>query len=139
MSLKLLKLGKAYSSDSHDILHEFYIPVLGASVEYSRLAGFFSSKALAVAASGITEFLKNKGVIKMVVSPRFSRDDVHTISNSMEHPEEYTSRKMLEEINNIEEDFIRDHLQALGWMLVNNLLEIKVAIPLNNSGMPLNQ
>jgi len=139
MSFKLLKLGKAYSSDSHDILHEFYIPVLGASVEYSRLAGFFSSKALAVAASGITEFLKNKGVIKMVVSPRFSRDDVHTISNSMEHPEEYTSRKMLEEINNIEEDFIRDHLQALGWMLVNNLLEIKVAIPLNNSGMPLNQ
>jgi len=51
------------SSDSNDVLQDFYIPILSNSVEYCRLAGFFSSTSLAIAARGILGLIKieNKG------------------------------------------------------------------------------
>jgi len=48
MELKELNLKKSYSSDTDDILNQFYIPALSCSTEYKRLAGFFSSTSLAV-------------------------------------------------------------------------------------------
>ena len=51
MSLQELILKRAYDSDSDDILNDFYIPILSNSVRYRRLAGFFSSSSLAVAAN----------------------------------------------------------------------------------------
>ena len=66
---------KTYSSDFDDILNDFYIPVLKQSSEYQRLAGFFSSTSLAVSARGILGFIKNGGIMKLIVSPRLRRDD----------------------------------------------------------------
>jgi hypothetical protein len=43
MSLKEIGLKISYSSESDDILNDFYVPVLETSKEYLRLSGFFSS------------------------------------------------------------------------------------------------
>ena len=59
MSLKDLELKGLYGSDRDDLLNEFYIPVLSQSVSYKRIAGFFSSNALAIAAKGISKFIDN--------------------------------------------------------------------------------
>ena len=50
MGFKKLNLKSSYDSDEDDILNEFYIPVLSNAVVYKRLAGFFTSTALALAA-----------------------------------------------------------------------------------------
>ena len=52
-----------YDSDRDDILNEFYIPVLKKSKVYYRLAGFFSSTALGIAARGI------KGLMQLFEDP----------------------------------------------------------------------
>jgi len=64
MNLKSINLNKAYSSDSDDILYDFYIPSLKESIEYDRLAGFFSSKSLAIAARGILGLIEKGGTIQ---------------------------------------------------------------------------
>ena len=62
-----LKINKAYSTDTNDILNEFYLPILENSKEYLRLAGFFSSTSLAIAAKGIFGLVMNNG--SMLASP----------------------------------------------------------------------
>lgn len=137
MALKSIPLKKTYSSDFDDILHEFYIPALKESVEYNRLAGFFSSTCLAIAARGILGLIRNGGSMKLIVSPKLNKDDLKTILNAYEHPEKYIEKKMLEELENFDDGFIRDHIFALGWMIANKKLEIKIAIVHNDKGVPL--
>lgn len=137
MSFKSLNLKKAYSSDIDDILNDFYIPVLETSIEYHRLAGFFSSTSLAISARGITGLIKNGGVMKLIVSPRLSEHDLKIIVESNKEPEKYVAMKMVEELEKLEDEFVKDHLFALGWMLANNKLDIKVAIAYDNDGKPL--
>ena len=61
-----LEIKSSYDSDDDDILNDFYNPVLANSVEYCRIAGFFTSAALAVAARGIKGLLKNDGKTKLI-------------------------------------------------------------------------
>jgi superfamily II DNA or RNA helicase len=136
MNLKTLDLKKAYSSDSDDFLNEFYIPTLQASIEYNRLAGFFSSKSLAIAARGILGLIKNKGNMKLIMSPIISKTDLDIILK-IENHEKYIENQMLKELDKIEDEFVRDHIFALGWMLANNKLEIKVAIAYDDKNKPL--
>jgi len=126
--LRDITFKKAYSSDLDDILNEFYIPVLSQSIEYDRLAGYFSSTSLAIAARGIANFVKNGGKMKLVVSPKFQVKDLQMIEEVIKNPTRIAEKIMLEELDKIENEFVRDHVQALGWMLSNNRLEIKVAI-----------
>ena len=64
--LKNLDLHGSYSSDNDDLLNDFYIPVLNETVEYKRIAGFFSSKSLAIAAKGIKGLLENNGKMELI-------------------------------------------------------------------------
>lgn len=137
MNLRDISFKKAYSSDFDDILHDFYIPALEASIEYDRLAGFFSSTSLAIAAKGILGLIVNEGVMKLIVSPKFNKKDLEIIMDSYKYPEKYIERKMLEELEKMEEEIIRDHVSILGWMIANKKLDIKVAVTYNNEGKTL--
>jgi superfamily II DNA or RNA helicase len=137
MYLKEVKLKKAYSSDFDNILLDFYIPVLSHSVDYNRLAGFFSSSSLAIAARGISRLIKNNGVMRLVVSPKLRKDDLDTIILAHKDPKKLVEEKMLNELEEIEDEFIKNHVYALGWMIANKKLEIKVAIICDKQGNPL--
>lgn len=127
MSFKDLHLQKNYSSDFNDILHEFYIPVLDEAFEYNRLAGYFSSSSLAICARGILGLIKNGGVMRLITSPRINEQDYQVILQSKIDPVSFFERKMIEDIDSISDEFTRDHVFALGWMLANNKLDIKIA------------
>jgi len=134
MSLKSISLNKAYSSDSDDILYGFYIPSLKESIEYDRLAGFFSSKSLAIAARGILGLIEKGGTMRLIVSPKLDKNDLKIIIDSYKEPGKYIEKKMLQELEKLEDKFIRDHVYALGWMIANKKLEIKVAVACDSSG-----
>jgi hypothetical protein len=137
MSLKDLPLKKAYSSDSDDILHDFYIPALSEAIEYDRIAGFFSSSSLAIAARGILGLINNNGIMKLIASPKLSQRDLESLMESYQVPEKFIEKKMLEELDQLETEFIKDHVYALGWMVANKRLDIKVAIVHDEFGKPL--
>lgn len=137
MSLRHPKLKKAYDSDSDDILNSFYIPMLSQATEYRRLAGFFSSTSLAIAAKGISELIRNGGSMKLICCARLSEADVNVIREAEESPEEVIERSMIQQIEQVESRFVRDHVCALGWMIAKRRLTIKIVLVLSENGSPL--
>ena len=124
-----------YDSDEDDLINDFYIPVLANSSVYYRMSGFFSSNSLAISAQGISSFISNGGKMKLICSAILSEEDKKIIEESHVSPEKFIEKYAIEDFTSLEEGFVKDHVEALGWMLANNLLEIKIAIPKNNRGL----
>ncbi|WEU40228.1 MAG: DEAD/DEAH box helicase family protein [Candidatus Odinarchaeum yellowstonii] len=137
LDFRSLNIKKSYNSITDDLLNDFYIPVLSRAVKYSRLVGFFSSSSLAVAARGITGLIKNGGYINLACSPNLSEEDIKIIRDSSESPEKYIERKLLQELDNLENEFVKNHVYALGWMLANKKLNLKIVFPVAEDNMPL--
>lgn len=134
MSFRALNLAKAYSSDTDDIVGSFYIPALYESIQYDRLAGFFSSTSLAIAARGIVGLIKNGGRLRLIASPRFTEEDIDIIAKAPEKLDGHLTVVMASELEKLEDEFTRDHIYALAWLLSKGRLEIRVALMYDTSG-----
>jgi len=136
MNYKDIGIQACYESGTCDIIEDFYEPVLMSTVSYDRIAGFFSSSALAVAARGLYGFIKNKGHMRLVTSPILSPDDTEIIQKVMSSPENLTESDLGINLSNLCNEFEENHVSALGWMLSTGLLEMKLAVITNNNGEP---
>jgi len=126
MPFKNLKLKHSYNSEKNDILNEFYIPVLSEAIDYKRVAGYFSSSSFYLAARGISKFIANGGHMQLIINIQLSADDYEQIQKSIKTPEEIIENVILEDIQQIQDACIKDHVTVLGWMIANGYLEIKV-------------
>ena len=124
-----------YDSDKDDIVNEFYIPVLSNSVEYYRMSGYFSSSSLAIAARGIADFILNGGKMKLLCNAELTKEDYEIIEKTNQDPVDFIQSSFIHDLHNIEDKFIKNHVEALGWMLANGFLEIKIAIPKDKKGI----
>ena len=131
-----LNIHAAYETGVDDLIMDFYVPMLANAKRYDRIAGFFSSTSLALAARGIAGLIANEGTMRIVASPRLSKEDVEMINGSIEDPEALIANCLLKGIDgsNIEEQFCWDHVAALGWMLANNRLEMRIAVVVDSLG-----
>lgn len=139
MALREVPLKPTYDSDEDDVLNSFYIPALSGATRYDRLAGFFSSTALAVAARGMSGLVKNGGRMRLVAGARLSKDDVEALRQGIEQPEEAVARLGLKDLNGLETEFVRAHVRALGWMVAKGHLDIRLAILTDQEGLPLSE
>ena len=133
MSYKDIDIQACYESGTADIVEDFYEPVLMASVSYDRIAGFFSSAALAIASRGLYGFIKNRGKMRLVTSPILSGEDAEIIRKVTESPEKLTDIDLGINLTNICNEFVDNHVKALGWMLREGLLEMRLAVITNNN------
>lgn len=127
LSYKDIPLKASYESGVDDLVQEFYIPVLSCSDTYDRIAGFFSSSSLAIAAEGIAGLIQNRGHMRLLASLKLSKEDAKILASSFEPSASFFEDRLLSELSNIQTEFERDHIQALGWMLANGYLEIHLA------------
>lgn len=81
------------------------------------------------------DFIKNNGKMNLVTSIILSDEDYNKIKETEENPEKIIEKQFIKDLNNIKESFIKDHLSALAWMLVQGNLEIKVAYPTTFNGL----
>lgn len=137
MGFRDLEIKNSYSSDDVDVLHEFYVPALSEAIEYKRLTGFFFSSSLAVAARGIINLIENEGKMKIVSSAFLSKKDVESIKKGLKEPEDLIEENMLKTFDEMKNEFIQNHIKALGWLVAKNKLEIKVAILKDEKGLPI--
>lgn len=137
MSYKDLDIKKSYetSGDKNQLLKEFYIPFLNETLEYRRIAGYFSSSSLIVASKGIEGLLRNNGKMKLLISPELTEQDFEIIklNNSLNE-----NLKMFENFD-INEFPANDNLEALSWMLKNGRLEIKIVVDKNSGSSIFHQ
>ena len=128
MGFKSVPLKYSYDSNIDDLLWDFYIPTLSMSVRYDRISGFFSSSSLAISAKGLADFVANHGKMRLITCPRLSSADVEAIENATFSMDDILAKQFIDDYNSIETKFQKDHVAALGWMVANGYLEIKIAV-----------
>ena len=131
-----LELLCRYKTNKHDIVKEFYTPVLKESVLYKRAVGFFSSTALIELSKGLAGLIRNGGKIRFIVSPLLSQEDIAAIQRGYDEREiikNSLEREMQEPVNDSE----AERLNWLATMIACSRMEIKVAFtpPEKNTGM----
>lgn len=127
MSLRDIEWDIAYGQSS-DPLNRFYIPALTRSVQYDRSAGFFSSSALAIAASGIVELIRNGGTMRLLVGAQLAETDVNAIQRGTALSE-IVEEKLIAALEEPEDVLMRRRLEILAWMVANQTLTIRVVVP----------
>lgn len=125
MGLRELELLSSYETEREKthLLDTFYIPVLEQAQAYYRIAGFFSSSALTVAAEGIEGLIHNGGKMYLLISPALSKSDYETIQR----------HGIVQAEDAMFQDFdvtgpVSDNVRALAWMLDKGYLKIKIVI-----------
>jgi len=131
-NLTKLNLKNCYDSDKDDILNDFYIPVLNNSINYLRLSGFFSSSSLAVSARGIQGLLKHSGKMKLIAGMVLSKNDIEAIERGIKSPEQVITDTVIDDLDTIESEFVKDHVAGLSWLIAKKRLKIKLAIIKSN-------
>lgn len=128
--LRTLRLLHVYDSADHDLVHELLVPLLKHSVEYFRGVGFFSSGWLRIASYGIAGLIENGGKAKFVVSPMLEKKDWDAFLLGEEAKHEIWLKQILEKnINDLAIALEQDTRNTLAWMVADELLEFKFAIP----------
>ncbi|BAY49782.1 helicase-like protein [Scytonema sp. HK-05] len=125
----------SYSSNTHNTIADFYIPALECTIQYDRKAGFFSSAILSKVARGLGAMLHNEGKIRLIMGCQFSPQDLQAIQQGYELRDALLSR--LDADLKPPESFAQlKHLEILSWLIQNQYLDIKIAIPLKENGLP---
>ena len=137
MSFRDLDIKSNYESGIGDIVQDFYEPVLADSVLYDRIAGFFTSTSLAVAARGMAKFIQNGGIMRLVTSPILSSEDIAIMQKVIDNANNITASELGLDLTNLEDTLISDHVKALGWLLSQGRIEIKLAIVVDDKGLPI--
>lgn len=125
----------SYSSNTDNTIADFYIPALESAIKYDRKSGFFSSAILSKVARGLGAMLHHQGQIRLIMGCQFSQQDLSAIQQG------YTLRDAL--LNRLDtelkppQNFAQlKHFEILSWLVANNYLDIKIAIPLKENGIP---
>lgn len=125
-----------YTPDDGDLVRIFYVPALRSAVRYDRLTGYFSARALALAARGVEGLIVNNGRMRMIVGCTLGEEDVSAIERgeSLRDAVERTLIKM--PILSADPRTI-DALELVAWMVANNFLDVKLAVPCDLDRKPI--
>ncbi|HBB35650.1 MAG TPA: helicase [Cyanobacteria bacterium UBA8803] len=125
----------SYSSNENNPIADFYIPALECAVQYDRKSGFFNSAILSKVARGLGAMLHNEGKMRLIMGCQFSPQDLQAIQDGYELREALLTR--LDAELNPPENFAQlKHFEILSWLIANGYLDIKIAVPLKNNGIP---
>jgi len=124
-----------YGSDEDNLITDFYIPALECALQYDRKAGFFNSSILSRVARGIGALLENQGRMRLIMGCQFSPEDLQAVQQGYALRDALTSR--LDTELTPPSNFAQlKHFEILSWLIQNEYLDIRIAIPLKPSGQP---
>lgn len=127
MSFKEIGLNPYYDTvKNDDIYSEFFIPILEKSTKVIRFGGIFSSENFVRIAQGMKGFIEKDGVMKLIVYPNITDEDFQAIIDGKKSEQDVILEKWIEDIEQISEKFVQEHVKALAWMIKNEFLEIKL-------------
>lgn len=123
-------LKPTYNSEDDSIISDFYIPYLEKSITYDRAVGFFSATMLVYAAQGLSKFIHNGGVMRLILGHQVELDEFEAIQNGEKLKEIYDRLNVdLDSIiNNVSTEIFTCRLEMLSWLVSTNRLKIKFAI-----------
>ncbi len=128
--LKSLTLLPVYDSSENDLIQELIVPLLSHSKEYLRGVGFFTSGWLRIASDGIINLIENEGEAKFVMSPIMEKQDWDALQQGEKaRNDEWLKHILGKNIQDLRNSLKKDTVNALTWMVADDILEFKFAIP----------
>ena len=134
--LAAIALKPEYRSDIDNLIRDFYVPCLRQSHTYSRAVGFFTSRGLSVAAQGLTEFIDKGGRMRLAASPLLEAEDIEAIARGYAARQDVFKKALLRQIEAVPDVATRDRLGYLAWLIAEERLEIRIAVPLSAKNVP---
>ena len=132
MSYKELDIKNLYDTSSDDLVGDFFEPILRRSVQYDRAVGFFSSSWLNLNSRGLAAFASNGGRARWVTSPILSEDDwKHMCLGNLAKEDEFVRNLLMMTIDELLLSLEKSTLEALSWLIADEILEFKLAVPKN--------
>lgn len=123
-----------YSSATHNLIEDFFVPALSSSRYYYRIAAFFSSTSIAAAARGISAFIENGEKMYLIVGSQLSEEDVVAIEKGLANIDDVLHKKWEECKHDFDKDIIRKRFELLAWLVANGKLEIRIGINKDEMG-----
>ncbi|MBQ8068454.1 MAG: DEAD/DEAH box helicase family protein [Solobacterium sp.] len=125
--------GKYRSSDTPNIGKSFIEKMLLESVSYKRAVGFFSSSSLIYTSKGLLNVAEKYSagmdpVIKLIVSPRLTIEDVTAIKKGYATRQEIIEKSLLSALDDPDDKFGKERLNILCHLISSGAMDIKVAI-----------
>ncbi len=134
MSKSLIRLNFPSTMDtsSADLVRDFFTPSLSASQRYDRGVGYFSSGWLRINAKGMAQFAMNGGRARWITSPILSESDWDALqAGSAARFDSILHDSIAQNIHDLAQTLERDTLSALAWMVADEILDFKLALPAN--------
>ncbi len=125
-----------YTPEDGDLVRLFYVPALEDAVRYDRLTGYFNASALALAARGIEGLVRNHGRMRLVVGCTLDEAEIEAIEQG-EKMRVMVERHLAAAPLTPPDDFTRDALELLAWMVAEGVLEVKIAVPCDANRRPI--
>ena len=117
-------------------LDKFYVPVFSEAVEYTRMAGYFRSSALATAALGMARFIDGGGTARLIVGTELTASDVRAVVDGGALAQVVAERMERSPLEHVEL-FQKERLSVLAWLVQEGRLQFKVVVKTNRNGEPV--
>jgi SNF2 family DNA or RNA helicase len=127
---------RKYTPEDGDLVRLFYVPALENAIRYDRLTGYFCASALALAARGIEGLIRNEGQMRLVVGCTLNLAEIEAIEHG-EKMRTLVERHLAAAPLEPPDDYTRDALELLAWMVAKGILEVKVAVPCDGNRRPI--
>ena len=125
-----------YTPEDGDLVKLFYIPALEDAERYHRLTGYFSASALALAARGIEGLVRNDGVMRLLVGCTLEAGEIEAIERGEALREQVEKRLAKLPLAPPDAETC-GALELLAWMIGRGHLDVKVAVPCDDQGKPV--
>ena len=132
--LRGLALSIGYDSGD-EALRSFYVPALSRSISYDRSVGYFKASAISAAARGISRFVAGGGHMRLLVGAELHEEDRQALIGAVEIPTALAARLASELVP--PDEIAARRLQVLAWLAREGRLKVKVAIPVDEQGIPV--
>ncbi|MFS0671730.1 DEAD/DEAH box helicase family protein [Ornithinibacillus sp. 179-J 7C1 HS] len=135
MAFRSIDLNYIYDNANGNIFDDLFNPLLSHSISYKRGVGYFTSSWLEMCIEGLLKMAEVKGKIILVTSPHLSeRDwDAFKIGNEAKK-NEILYKSLTKQVEDMKTSLNSSKLTLLAWLIADELLEVKIAIPKNNLG-----
>ena len=127
---------RKYTLDDGDLVGSFYVPALRAAKGYDRLTGYFNARALKLAARGVEGLARNNGLMRLITGCALQPAEIEAVEQG-ERLRAALERGMEKKPLAPPDADAMDALELLAWMVARGFLQIKVAVPCDEDGLPI--
>jgi hypothetical protein len=132
ISLRSLNIPATMDTSDFDLTCDFFIPILKKATRYDRGVGYFSSGWLKDNAQGLAAFAQRSGQARWITSPILDLDDWEALqTGDAARHDPILLAALSQVVRDLATALDRDTLSALAWMVADEILTFKLAVPRN--------